>query len=740
MAARYQIHPSIGVARLGNAPDEFCIAPEAPGGMPIDCGADGNPKGHADGDGKEFHFKDCQGRIKRQAARFQVFVHDDEHPEGRPLRFDDKIEGGGNVGTLQGIQWRVYLANKKSVWYTFQQLQGEHGYSPSHALRNPNVVDEESRQKLIIDPGPRAVGVINPHIDPKLPDTSSLQDERTAHFSRDCSRDYAPTFPPPLSPRNITTLGELKGDDEGRLLVLGGYGNSGSCRTGLGEPRITEYANNDGWFDDTSDGPVMARLMFYVEDIDRYRFIDVEGPAWVIVGYPSYVPQILDLVTMDDVLYDVGIRQFATNTCMFGTPPFGQHVDSNDPAALAYWEAQELRYNPEYTPWFNRDVWPILNRPYTYTWLTQVLYGSNFPHDQSSRGTFFKQILGQVPCTIKDPEQRQRADDARFYLFNVLRQPGEENQFRETGRPNSRTHSTPLMPLLAGDNPISNDSPSKFLRLTNTQLFILKQWAAGKFINEEQEWGVTPAAPTMTGEALDHGVLSNILGGAFCPGGEAGWVMRNPSIYRAPYKIKADPNFYNFDQTPANAYYKPNLEYAYLQKVSLSQGDNFETGLQPGDITKHMALPWQADFNECSTQTIDITYEDFNRIYPNTPADPRTKIAQRSWETLWWPAHRPMQVFIVRAFEKDEQPAGYSFVDWAKGIPGTSEGDLKMVTSWSELGFVIANPYFQPYDGNPNNPHPPWEDPGGNPRYIAVEAANLPIVKPPASKPESKEE
>ena len=31
-------------------------------------------------------FKDAQGRIKRQAARFQVFVYDEDNPDGRPLK------------------------------------------------------------------------------------------------------------------------------------------------------------------------------------------------------------------------------------------------------------------------------------------------------------------------------------------------------------------------------------------------------------------------------------------------------------------------------------------------------------------------------------------------------------------------------------------------------------------------------------------------------------------------------
>src|ERR1700722_6583210 len=123
----YKIHPGIGIARLGNSPDAFCISPETPAALPIACDDQGNPVLSADGTtiGRVTKFKDDEGRIKRQAARFQVFVYDEKSPEGRPLRIGDPIQGGGNHGTLLNIQWRVYLANKKACWYEFQQLEGE---------------------------------------------------------------------------------------------------------------------------------------------------------------------------------------------------------------------------------------------------------------------------------------------------------------------------------------------------------------------------------------------------------------------------------------------------------------------------------------------------------------------------------------------------------------------------------------------------------------------------------------
>jgi hypothetical protein len=128
--ATYKIHPGIGIARLGNSDTEFYLAPETPAGLPMGCDSNGNQGFGPDGTAPVLvtTFRDAQGRIKRQAARFQVFVHDEASPEGRPLKIGDKIEGGGNHGTLTDIRWRVYLANKKACWYQFDTTLGERGY------------------------------------------------------------------------------------------------------------------------------------------------------------------------------------------------------------------------------------------------------------------------------------------------------------------------------------------------------------------------------------------------------------------------------------------------------------------------------------------------------------------------------------------------------------------------------------------------------------------------------------
>jgi hypothetical protein len=310
----------------------------------------------------------------------------------------------------------------------------------------------------------------------------------------------------------------------------------------------------------------------------------------------------------------------------------------------------------------------------------------------------------------------------RFYLYKLLRRPGEENVFRTAGKPESRLFRLPLMPLLAGDNPTSNELPSKFLRLTDYQLYILRQWVQGKFYNEIDEgWvpdsAIDPFQPykawrNRTPRDLDRGVLSNLLGGAFYPGGEVCWVIRNPSVYREPYRLRADPDFSMFGQTAANANKSTVSEQLYLAATdeTLSQRSNFARGLQPGDLTKYSALPWQADFNECTLQDVNITYELWNSVDASSEGDPWLERELKSWSTLWWPAHRPLQTYEVVSLSGG-QPS-YQFLSWARGVPQTLAGDLKMVTEWSRLGFVVRNPYLSPDD---------IDAPSPDTKYISVE-------------------
>src|SRR5215213_4964806 len=199
---RFKIHPAIGIARVGDSPDAFYLAPEQAGGMPNELNADGTEQ-------PVTKFKDAQGRVKRQAARFRVYGYDDDFKQGQELQAGQQIttvlqkSGQTMVAEVKDIQWTVYLANKKASWYAFQQLDGEHGYGAAHPLRNADVTNADERQQLVIDPGPQTVN-------------HTGQNQQVAQFARGSNPGYTQSFPPPLVPNPVDTLGEIRAVSQGR--------------------------------------------------------------------------------------------------------------------------------------------------------------------------------------------------------------------------------------------------------------------------------------------------------------------------------------------------------------------------------------------------------------------------------------------------------------------------------------------------------------------------------------------
>ena len=576
----YKIFPPIGVARVGNAPEQFYIGPETYRGLPLN--PDGRPFTEAD-------FRDAEGRLCRQAARFGVYR---DTPEGLE---EVTLDTPG----VAGIEWTAHVANKKASWYEFQTNAGENGYASNHPLRNAGIAD---RLSLVIDPGPRRISGAGAAPQP---------------FSRDTipAGYVGGNFPPqPLytgdgqATVSIDTLGELRTDAQGRLLFLGGLGLAGSRDN---PARIDQYANNDGWWDDTADGPVHAVVV--LQDGTR---IDC-GTAWVIVAPPAYAPEIPNLVTLWDTIFDTAVRA-------------GQCPEL---CAGGLW-----RKGPEgYRPNFRTEIGPLLERAALYPWVAAI---------PPKAHRFDMERLARVPLSPQEDENR----GLRQWILQVLRAPSNENV---SIGPSGRT----MMPYLAGDNAlISGTLTSQYLRLTDTQYFFLQQWAEGWFVDEPDG--------TDAPQALARAVLDNCVGGAFSPGIEMTWISRNVAIYdpRDPLpRINAE--------LPANGPLRLDFDPARMQ---------------PGDISRYMAVPWQADFNECSSQTMKM---DHQRVV---------------W---WWPAQRPEFVYLdptraggAQALRATPEPTldtggqvpwiGTDF-DQNRGDYIKFDGDLLMVQYWSQLGFVM---------------------------------------------------
>jgi len=230
--ADLRIHPAIGVARVGNS-DQFFVGPEQPG-IPANW----------DSDNKIFKpFKDAQEKVLRQAARFHIFEFDDL---GNPLKEITLADG-------VKIEWRVHVANRKASFFTFDGQRGaetdppyvNRASKPDDAVqkpekgrgqpelknrRNAHVAD---RRGLEIDPGEKTISA---------PGSLDLVDPQTS----------AP----------IKLLGRVQMETEGRLLFLGGIGQAASSQNP--PPRLNEYANNDSWFDDMSDGVIRALSLIHI--------------------------------------------------------------------------------------------------------------------------------------------------------------------------------------------------------------------------------------------------------------------------------------------------------------------------------------------------------------------------------------------------------------------------------------------------------------------------------------------
>jgi hypothetical protein len=272
----YKIFPSIGIARLGNCPSslpaDYYYGPETPGSVVVPSNG----------------YKDPQGRVRRQAARFRIY------------RFDDGVLVGEVTASPQqniSITWTVELANTKAAYNQFL------GIGHAGGLRNASVTD---RNSLMIKPGPRSIGPSN--------------------FATFNSGAFLGVPVP---------LGEIQTDAAGRLTVLGGFGSSGSP----GNVALTTFANNDGWHDDVSDGPVNATVTIGTTDYP------VVG-AWVICPPPRFAPPVPHSIT----LYD-SLLQTAVNRGM---------------------------YTPPSKPSFTNDIYPILRAQYLLQWVTPQLPSSYY--------------------------------------------------------------------------------------------------------------------------------------------------------------------------------------------------------------------------------------------------------------------------------------------------------------------------------------------------------------------------
>jgi L-Lysine epsilon oxidase N-terminal/L-lysine epsilon oxidase C-terminal domain len=424
-----KVHPAIGIARVGGSEDGF-VGPEVPGEVRTPPGPNG--------------YKDKKGRLLRQIARFRLYAYDKSgHVLGEVTADDAEVT------------WNVHVSNTKAAWYQFTEsmdipdFDGSLGTKPQSVPRRNADVTGAARAQLAIEPGPRSIS------------------GRGKKVALDGGKFY----------KKKVSLGELRTDDAGRLLFYGGRGISASKD---GKPADT-FANNDGWHDDVSDGPVSALVRIGKKDVPVVH-------GWIVVAPPDYAPAVIAVTTMYDVIRDA---------CVPLDP-------SLRPAK----------------PSFQTDIGPLFDRLAQNQWVNAgfgELWGSGGVDDLSS-----------IMSTLASTAEFARPLREKFFA-----------QFRD---PAFDVIEYDAIPPVYGDSVnIPARDPREWYAVTRLQYEMLRQWAAGDFI---PGWSTAAPPPfheiplAEQPSTLDRAALDYTIGGPFHPGCEMTWPMRQTIMYAAPFRLK----------------------------------------------------------------------------------------------------------------------------------------------------------------------------------------------------------
>jgi len=615
---RAAIYPPLGIARIGNSTEPstkgYFIGPEVPDAPALPLG----------------EYKDSAGALRRQAARFRIYGYD---------------AAGQVVGELTAaeakIKWRVHLANKKGAWYKFQLAldipEAMDPRAPPSGRRNPTVAWAD-RHNLVIDPGPRSI---------EGRDTAGRAYEFTG------GRFLGLDVP----------LGEIRTDGEGRLLVLGGVGLS---QSEVNQP-VQEFANNDGWHDDTSDGPVDARVFI------GGREIPVEG-GWAVVAPPNYAPALQTVRTVYDLLLD---RMFA-----WGLLPA--------PTAVS----------------FQKHICPIFRRLSGLQWVNigfAAWFGAGAPYDWT-----------HLMPRLADASDSNREFRKRIFAF--FRNPAFKG--RNLGKD--------LWPPFYGDaldslafTPGTDGSlqfPEALASLTPTQLAWLKKWAAGHFVSDllaSQPIALEDAPVSDQPHLLTAGALSYCLADAFHPGCEVTWPIRKRSMFAGPFRLRRH----------LPGYIEPDYGEVLTPAVAVSPMGPLN-GSAPGDLTRWLAVPWQADTASCLSG-----YSFFNTFPKSLPT--------------FWPARVPNQVLRATDYDilidrsrtlKDRWSAFLNRPDWFRAFVGSTDIE-QMITDFGKLGLVEERPGPTDLPGIPDRV---WVETGlGLPDPLTPAGGHgMLAIRPPPSTPQ----
>ena len=362
--------------------------------------------------------RDARGRIKRMAARFRIYEFEQDKPVHEVTLHNTDIES---------IEWEVQLANTKAA------REGLNENAPRRDLK----------------------------IETSIVNISGIDKSKTMNGKLRAT-----------TPETRVHLGDLKSDDAGRLLVLGGHGKADTWTNGL-----VSSIYNDGWYDDTSDGPVRARIKV-VGQQDPENAVS----AWVVVGPPDFAHGTECIVTLYDLARDLA-------------GPFMFRPHDADVS-------------------FTDDIYPVLRRTVYLQWTSASARGG---HAGSQAGNFLD------PAKFVKMHDKQAADAtaARQRVLDRLKNPADSAGSGNMPKLN-RLILTPTQyrhfERWAADDFVDDWDPS---------------W--DPLAPPERAFADIPVEGQP--DALTRAALDSCVGGSFFPGIEVGDTAAEQTTYEQPFRI-----------------------------------------------------------------------------------------------------------------------------------------------------------------------------------------------------------
>jgi hypothetical protein len=309
---QFRVHPGIGCARMGNSDKAYHLASEFPYFLQeefpnlrfkpkprvhpktffTDAVASSAPgvllayEIYDPTPAFQNSFKESEGKVFPQAARFRVFayVYDDDVDRRRPLTVFEVTTD------IADVVWKVNIANKKSKKTSA------------------------------------------PAADPHENSTAASSDLDTADTSLICKRIRPVAGLPNLAYIFLERDDADKSKVTGRLHVIGNEGEL------VGTAAPTSLWSDD-WYDSAGDGSVQAivkpkgsgaplRALAGASSVADLKYFDygiaapqagtaasiTAMPGWVVIGCPDYVPDMGHFVSLWDVSFSRGVRNVETGT------------------------------------------------------------------------------------------------------------------------------------------------------------------------------------------------------------------------------------------------------------------------------------------------------------------------------------------------------------------------------------------------------------------------------------------